>query len=100
MTLSDFNNRIFIISKRNGIFRLAQMKSSDLTISQMTVSCFDPPFPSSVFKRSKLPRLCNLHISTEQFRARLIDNPEQMLNDHIHISAQHLLDIESIWEEE
>lgn len=100
MTSSDFKDGIYIIIKHDGVFRLAQMNSSDLTISQMIVTCFDPPFPASDFKCSKSPRLCNLHISTEQFRARLIDNPERILNDRIHISAQQLLDIQSIWEEE
>ena len=66
----------------------------------MTVGCFDPPFPSLVFKQTKSPRLYDLNISTEQFRARLIDNPEEMVNHDIHLSAQQLLDIESIWEEE
>ncbi|CAF4708967.1 unnamed protein product [Rotaria sp. Silwood2] len=100
LTLSDCNNGIFIIIKHQNAFRLAQMNSSDLTISQITVTCFDPPFPASIFNRSKSPRLFNLTISTEQFRARLIDNPEQLLNGHIRISPQQLLDIQNIWDEE
>ena len=100
LTLSDCNNGIFIIIKHQSAFRLAQMNSSDLTISQLTVTCFDPPFPASIFNRSTSPSLCNFTISTEQFRARFIDNPQQLLNSGIRISAQQLLDIQNIWEEE
>ena len=100
LKLSDCNNGNFVIIKHQNAFRLAQMNSSDLTISQITVTCFDPPFPASVFNRSKLPHLCNLTVSPEHFRAHLIDNPEHLLNGHIRISPQHLLDIQNTWDEE
>jgi hypothetical protein len=100
LALSDCNNGTLTIIKHQSDFRLAQMNTSNLTIDQITVTCFDPPFPASVFNRSKSPRLCNLTISTEQFRARLIKNPEQLPNGGIRISTQQLLDIQNIWDEE
>jgi len=100
LTSSDCNNGIFIIIRHQSAFHLAQIKSSDLTISQITVTCFDPPFPASIFNRSKSPALCNLTVSTEQLRARLIENPEELLNGGIRISTQQLMDIQNIWDEE
>jgi hypothetical protein len=100
LTLSDSNHETFIIIKHQSAFRLAQINTSDLTIDQITVTCFNPPFPASIFNRSKSPRLCNLTISTEKFRARLITNPEQLPNGGIRISTQQLLDIQNIWDEE
>ncbi|CAF3374095.1 unnamed protein product [Rotaria sp. Silwood2] len=70
---NEFENRL--MPRWNLLFSKIQMNSSNLTISQITVTYFDPPFPASIFNRSKSPRLFNLTISTEQFRARLIDNP-------------------------
>jgi hypothetical protein len=99
-TLSDFDNEIFIIIKNEGVFRIAQIKSSDLTISQITVCFFDPPVPASVFYKSRSPRLRNVTISTEQFRARLINNPERLINGNIRISAAQSLDIQNIWDRE
>jgi hypothetical protein len=53
-----------------------------------------------MFNCSKSPRLSNLTISTEQFRARLIDNPERFIDGNVLIGAQQFLDIENIWDEE
>jgi hypothetical protein len=99
-TSSDFTKEISIIIKQQRVFRLAQIKSSDLTISRMTVCCFDPPFPSSMFNCSKSPRLSNLTISTKQFRARLIDNPERLIDGNVLIGAQQFFDIQNIWDKE
>jgi hypothetical protein len=100
LTLSELNNGAFIIIKCEDVFRLAQMKSFDQTISQMIVCCFEPPFPTSMFNCSKSPRLRNLTISIEQFRARLIDNPERLTNGNIRINIQQLLDIQNVCDEE
>jgi len=99
-TVHDFVNGFFLIIEHEDIFRVAQIKSSDLTTAQMTVSCFDPPFPASSFNSSKSPDLCNLVVSTDHFRARLIDNPQRLANGNIRISSQQFLDIQNIWEEE
>ena len=99
-TFSDFNNEIFLVIEHEDVFRLAQVQSSDPTTSQITVTCFDPPFPASLFSTSKSPRFCNLIISSEVVRASLFDNPEKMLNSNIRVKTQQLQDINIIWEEE
>ena len=100
LTFSDFNNGIFLVIEHEDVFRLAQVQSSDPTTSQITVTCFDPLFPASIFSTSKSPGLCNLIMSSEVVRASLFDNPEKMLNGDIRIKTQQLQDIHIIWEEE
>ncbi len=90
---------MFIIIEDGNEFRLAQLHSFDPSISLLNVSCFDPPIPASTFSCSKLPHLSNLIISSQQFRARLIENPVQLTNGGIHISPQQYLDIQKLWEE-
>ena len=72
-----------IIVKQHDLFRLAQIISFDSIESELTVNCFDPVFPASTFAQSKFPWLCNMSLSTEHFRARLLQNPTRLANEHI-----------------
>jgi hypothetical protein len=99
LNLSNSNNDLFIIIEDGNEFRLAQMHSFDDSVSLLNVSCFDPPIPASTFSCSKSPHLSNLIISSQQFRACLIENPVRFTNDDIHISPQQYLDIQKLWEE-
>ncbi|UJR06773.1 hypothetical protein I4U23_011060 [Adineta vaga] len=98
--LSTFESDIFIIIADHDSFRLAQLHSFDHSISLFNVSCFDPPLPASQFTCSKSSHLRNLIISTQHFRAQLIENPVRLVNDDIQITAQQLLDIQKILEED
>jgi hypothetical protein len=64
------------------------------------VSCFDPPFPASTFHISSSSELLNLNVSTDQFRARLIDEPQKLSNGSVRLTSQQFIDIQNIWEEE
>jgi hypothetical protein len=96
LDLSGSTDDLFIIIEENGDFRLAQVHSADPSISLLNVSCFDPPLPSSTFVSSKSPHLDNLIISSEQFRASLIENPIRLANDGVRVTPQQFLDIQNL----
>ena len=90
----------FIIVKQDDLFRLAQIISFDSTVSELTLNCFDPVLPASTFAQSKFSWLCNMALSTEHFRAHLLQNPTRFANGDIRITSQQFLDIQDICKEE
>jgi hypothetical protein len=99
-TMDDYLPGRFIIIDHNGVLRLSKIVSADLSLSTMTVSACDPPLPSLLFYRSRSPSLRRLKISTDQFRASLLSEPEQLANDKLRISNQQLVALQVLWESE
>ena len=69
-------------------------------MAELTVNRLNPVLPASTFAQSKFPWLCNMALSTEHFRARLLQNPTRLANGDIRITSQQFLDIQDICEEE
>ncbi|CAF1540342.1 unnamed protein product [Adineta ricciae] len=97
---SDLQNDFFVLIKLDENLRLAQIKSLHLAQSQLTVSCFDPPFPASSFYSAKSPYLSNLTIPIEIIQARFIDNSLRATNGNVRISSQQFIDIHNFWDDD
>lgn len=99
-TMDDFLPGRFVIIDHNGVLRLSKIVFVDLSLSTTTVSACDPPLPALLFYRSRSPSLRRLKISTDQFRASLRTEPEQLPNEKLRISNQQLVDLQVLWESE
>ena len=98
--VNDYDNANYLIIEHEDVFRLVYIKSFDRITRDITVSCFDPPFPASTSHASSSLELLNLNILTDQFRARFIDEPQKLSNGSVHLTSQQFIDVQNIWEEE